>query len=218
MRDVVGELLQDPDAKQASGTLCRLPPRRVINPLIRFLHSNEQPIKWRAVTGLGAVVSALADNDMTSAREVMRRLMWNLNSESGGIGWGSAEAMGEIMANHEGLADEYASILVSYINEGDNYIENESLQKGVLWALGRLAHVWPHQVEEGASLLLPFLTSADADCRGLAAWTARAIGSDTTKALLSQLKEDTASLQIYIADKFVTFRVNELAGGVDHEH
>jgi len=40
----------------------------------------------------------------------MRRLMWNLNDESGGIGWGNPEAMGEILACHEALANEYAPI------------------------------------------------------------------------------------------------------------
>ena len=31
--------------------------------------------------------------------------MWTLNDESGGIGWGSPEVMGEILAAHKGLAE-----------------------------------------------------------------------------------------------------------------
>ena len=61
---------------------------------------------------MGALVFSLAEQDMESARVVMRRLMWNLNDESGGIGWGSPEAMGEIMARHSGLAEEYSKISV----------------------------------------------------------------------------------------------------------
>ncbi|MEA3417440.1 MAG: hypothetical protein U9R02_15080 [Thermodesulfobacteriota bacterium] len=53
---------------------------------------------------MGVVVSNLADHDMESARVIMRRLIWNLNDESGGIGWGSPEAMGEIMARNNRLA------------------------------------------------------------------------------------------------------------------
>ncbi len=63
---------------------------------------------------MGRVAADLADRDMESARVVVRRLMWNLNDESGGIGWGSPEAMGEIMACHEGLAEEYSCILISF--------------------------------------------------------------------------------------------------------
>ena len=55
---------------------------------------------------MGAVVAHLAEKDMESARVVMRRLMCSLNDESGGIGWGAPEAMGEIIASHEGLASE----------------------------------------------------------------------------------------------------------------
>jgi len=53
---------------------------------------------------MGRVVSSLAEKDMESARVVMRRLMWNLNEESGGIGWGCPEAMGETMARSAPLA------------------------------------------------------------------------------------------------------------------
>jgi hypothetical protein len=46
---------------------------------------------------MGEVMAHLADKDMESARVIMRRLMWSLNDESGGIGWGAPEAMGEIV-------------------------------------------------------------------------------------------------------------------------
>ncbi len=102
---------------------------------------------------MGMVVSNLADHDIESARVVMRRLMWNLNDESGGIGWGSPEAMGEIMARHSRLAQEFASILVSYINPDKNYIEHEILQRGVLWGIGRLAYERPEFVKDSEHFL-----------------------------------------------------------------
>jgi len=58
---------------------------------------------------------------MESARVIMRRLMWSLNDESGGIGWGAPEAMGEIMARHEQLTKEYSAILGSYIREDGKF-------------------------------------------------------------------------------------------------
>ncbi len=89
-----------------------------------------------------------AEEDMESARVIMRRLMWSLNDESGGIGWGSPEAMGEIIASHDGLAKEYAHVLISYVWEEGNFLEYEPLQRGA----------GPH--------LLPYLESTDAAVRG----------------------------------------------------
>lgn len=144
----VYDLLKSADFEQALEELCRLPARQVINPLFSFLYNSDEQIKWRAVTAMGAVVANLADKDMEEARVIMRRLMWNLNDESGGIGWGSPEAMGEILACHEGLAKEYVNILISYTMEDGNYLENEILQRGLLWGIGRLSQVRPHLVRK----------------------------------------------------------------------
>jgi len=112
------ELLKSADFEKELESLSRLPARRVINPLFPFLYNLDEQIRWRAVIAMGAVVANLADEDMASARVIMRRLMWNLNDESGGIGWGSPEAMGEILACHEALSEEYNRILISYAREG----------------------------------------------------------------------------------------------------
>ena len=60
---------------------------------------------------MGASLARLADADMEAARIVMRRLLWSLNDESGGIGWGAPESMAEAMCRHQGLALEYAHML-----------------------------------------------------------------------------------------------------------
>ena len=117
LKSKVRQVLQSSDFNLALEKLGRFSPRQVINPLLSFLYSGDDEIRWRAVSGLGSVVSKFADKDMEGARLILRRLMWNLNDESGGIGWGSPEAMGEILACHEGLADEYARILISYTNK-----------------------------------------------------------------------------------------------------
>jgi hypothetical protein len=192
-------------------TICLIPPRQAVNPLFSFLYHKDQLIKWRAVTAMGAVVARQAHEDLESSRIVMRRLMWNLNDESGGIGWGSPESMGEIMARHGGLAKEYASILISYINKAGNYLEHEILQRGVLWGLGRLAHVRPELVRNAGCYLPPFLQSNDSHHRGLAAWAASAIPSEMTKSLLAHLIDDEARINIFIDMQMVEHTVGYLA-------
>ena len=205
------ELLRDNKLEISLEKICRLPPRQAVNPLLSFFYHSDERIKWRAVTALGVVVARLAQQDMESARIVMRRLMWHLNDESGGIGWGAPEAMGEIMARHEKLAAEYAAILISYINPKGNFIEHEILQRGVLWGLGRLAYARPELVANAGPFLLSFMRSSDAVHRGLAAWVAGALSSEITTFLLKDLVADETRIKIFIHMSLVESTVGKLA-------
>ena len=204
-------LLKDEEFEKSLEKIRLLPARKAVNPFFSFLHHTNELIRWRAVAAMGAVVSNLADQDIESARVVMRRLMWNLNDESGGIGWGSPEAMGEIMARNGRLADEYAHLLISYASEGCNFIEHVILQRGVLWGLGRLAHSRPHLVKHASPCLLPFMRSKDAIHRGLASWTAGALDTALTNPLLQYLTTDNSKIKLFIDLHFVEYTVGQLA-------
>ena len=127
--------------------------KKLVNALFPFLCSTDKRLKERTVIAMGEVVSKIAEDDIESARTIMRRLMLNLNDESGGIGWGAPEAMGEIMARSERLAKEYHKILISYTPGGGNYLDFEELQKDVIAGLKRLSQVHPELVEEVNHLL-----------------------------------------------------------------
>jgi hypothetical protein len=204
-------LLRNEEFEKSLEEICLLPVRRVVNPLFSFFYHTDELVKWRAITAMGVVVARLAHEDFESARIVIRRLMWNLNDESGGIGWGSPEAMGEIMARHDRLAKEYACILVSYINEAGNFLEHEMLQRGVLWGLGRLAHARSELVRDAAAYLPLFMRSKDAVHRGLAAWVAGAIPSEMTESLLKHLVTDEARINIFINMNLEERTVGQLA-------
>lgn len=205
------ELLKDEAFDRNLENIRVIPERRVINPLFSFFYNANELIKWRSITAVGVVVSQLADKDMESARVVMRRLMWNLNDESGGIGWGSPEAMGEIMAQHSRLAEEYAHLLISYMDEKGNFIEHDKLQRGVLWGVGRLAHARPYLVGYAAPLLPPYMRSEDAVHRGFAAWIAGAIHAKTARPLLQHLTIDHSKISIYIDLNLVERTVSQLS-------
>ena len=175
-----------------------LPARKAINPLFSFLCSLDELLKWRAVMAMGEVVDRLAGEDIESARVIMRRYMWQLNDESGGIGWGCPEAMGEIMARNKNLAEEFWRILISYIRPDGNFLEHATLQRGVLWGVGRLAHARPQLLKESVDFLHPYMQTEDPYLRGLASWGAGAIRNTKTEALLNQLKNDHAQLNIFL--------------------
>jgi len=205
------DLLNQGDLDKALVEIGRFPPRQIINPLLSFIQSGNEKVKWGAVTAAGHVVSRLADSDLEAARVIMRRLMWNLNDESGGIGWGSPELMGEILAAHGGLAREYAHILLSYARPDGNYLEHEGLQRGLLWGIGRLSEKRPELVREAAGVLLPYLGSQDGVIRGLAARMMGLLQVKEAQPVLRELAEDAFSMVIMVGNRFTTVRVKDLA-------
>ena len=156
MRSFNKEILQfisHKDFEKNLNSLHKFPMKKTINALFSFLSSTDKLVKENAILAMGEIVSKIADSDLESARTIMRRLTWSLNEESGWIGWGSAEVMGEIMARNEKLAEEYHKLLISYISEGENYLLFEKLRKEVILGLKRLSMVRPHFVKDVSHLL-----------------------------------------------------------------
>ena len=207
----IKKLLLQEDFESGLADIAALPARRAINPLFSFLCSMDDVLKWRAVTAMGEVVDRLAITDIESARVIMRRLMWHLNDESGGIGWGCPEAMGEIMARNAKLADEFWRILISYAQPEGNFLEHPILQRGLLWGIGRLAHARPQLLKSTLECLHPFLQEPDPYLRGLAAWASGALRNQYTKTLLKKLTADTANVNIYLDRQLMSCSVAELA-------
>jgi len=137
--------------------------------------------------------------------------MWKLNDESGGIGWGSPEVMGEILATHSGLAQEYAHILLSYAREDGNYLEHEGLQRGLLWGIGRLSEERPELVRGASALLLPYLESRDEVIRGQAARIMGLLQVKEARPVLRKLTWDDSALVTMLGNELTTIRVKDLA-------
>lgn len=204
-------LLEQDDIKKALAEIENFPLKTCIGPLFSFFLHKDEHIRWRAVAAMGVVVSQLASSDMEAARVVMRRLMWSLNDESGGIGWGSPEAMGEIMARNQALAQEYSNILVSYISPGGNYLEYEMLQRGALWGFGRLAHTRPELLFKCESLLIPYMSASDPYLKGFSAWAAGPLDTSVVQDFLQKLLEDHSKIKIFLDLRLVERKVSQLA-------
>jgi len=205
------DLLNRGDLEKALAEIGRLPLRRIINPLLSFVQSGNERVKWGAVKATGQVVAQLAERDPEAARVIMRRLMWTLNDESGGIGWGSPEAMGEILAAHSGLAQEYSHILLSYAREDGNYLELAGLQRGLLWGIGRLSESRPELVRGAAALFLPYLEAEDEGIRGLAARLMGLLKVKQAVPVLRELTQNEAELTFMVGNTLTTLRVKDLA-------
>ena len=204
-------LLQADDPRTAMEKIAAMPPRQAVNPLFGLLYHGDMRVRWQAVTALGVVVARLADRDPESARVIMRRLMWNLNDESGGIGWGSPEAMGEIMARSEPMAEEYSRILISYLNPHGNYLEHPGLQAGALWAVARLAHTRPALTRDATPFMAHLLVSPRPQLRALAALAAAAMATPELRTQLKALRKDDGTITLYWNGRFEQMSISAIA-------
>ncbi|MCW8811667.1 MAG: hypothetical protein OQJ93_09230 [Ignavibacteriaceae bacterium] len=152
-KEKIKKLLQEDNFDENLQDIHKFPPLKVVNALLSLLLTTNEELKNRVVKSFGEIVAKLTENNLETARIVMRRLMLSLNDESGGIGWNSPEAMGEIMARSDKLADEYHKILISYAMGGGNELDFEGLQKSVIAGLKRLSRVHPNLVKEVEHLL-----------------------------------------------------------------
>lgn len=211
LKKKIFDLLRRKDFESSMKEIENLPLKQTVNPLFSFFYNKDDVVRWRAVAAMGAAVAKLAEADMESARVVMRRLMWNLNDESGGIGWGSPEAMGEILARSPRLADEFRNILVSYIREDGNFLEYEMLQRGAVWGVGRLAHARPEIMNDCPPLLAPHMSSHDPYIRGISAWAVAPLDIAPVKSQLTALLDDHSKIEIFLDLNLVERKISQLA-------
>jgi hypothetical protein len=151
-----------------------------INALFAFLPKDTRTMH-RAAACLGVSVAGLAEHSPEDARNIVRRLMWHMNEDSGNIGWGIPEAFGEILAASESLAKQYKNILISYIMDlpgADNYCGNATLRRSCYWAVGRLAEARPGLASKARTWLANGLEDQDIICRGMAAWALTQLAPD----------------------------------------
>lgn len=211
IKKLLPDLLQG-DLTLALKELKKFPLQPAISSLIACLFRTEENIKWHAVTAVGVLMNELAQEDMEEARIVMRRLLWSMNEESGGIGWGIPEAMAEIMVINDALAQEFGHMLVSYMRE-ENYLELPAMQRCLLWAIGRLSQARPELMlaRDTDGYLSIYLESVDRQVMGLAA---RAFGFLKVKdalPLIRQMIDDPLPVRLYENEKFIDTTVGKLA-------
>ena len=192
----------------------------LLNPLFIALCNNEERVRCHAVCCFGRIVPAMATRDMESARIVMRRFLWSLNDESGGIGWGAPEAMAEIMCHSERLRSEYLHMLISYMREdGDerfqdgNYIELPMLQRGLLWGIGRLCQLHRGKMIEHriAGDVAAYLNSPDCHVIGLAIRCLGLLGAASESARIAPFLKNNTQLSLFIDDAIHSITVAQIA-------
>lgn len=126
-----------------------------------LLFDPDELLGWRAVEALGRVAAARRDPE--PARDMLRRALWLMNDESGGLLWHGPQVLGAVLAGVPALCGEFLGVLASFLEE-------EPFRAGARWGLWRVAAVRPEAVATAAAAGLAASTSdPDPSVRGHAA-------------------------------------------------
>lgn len=208
VRGILGEF----NRTKALGKLKDIPDAQLTGHLFSHFYHMDELIKFRSVTAMGELTLRISGTSMEKARIILRRIMWNLNDESGGIGWGSPEAMGEILNKSPDLAAEFKSILFSYLNTGGNHIEHDILQRGVLWGIGTYLEAAPHDLDRTTLTgLHGHLCSPDAIKRGYAARALINAQEFDCLTIPDPIRDDRRTIDIYTGWNFIHTRISDIA-------
>jgi len=144
--------------------------RHAARTVFSALFESDELLRWRAIEALGLLAGQESQHDVERVREWLRRLLWNMNDESGGLMWHGAEAIGEILLNVEQLIPEFTIILHSFHRE-------EPFQAGTYMALARLAGREPERVAPFVPFLREGLSDPDPRIRAHAARILHRVGA-----------------------------------------
>lgn len=103
----------------------------LVRHLMGFLYNPDEQMRWKAAKGFGVVANVLHDEKI---KDLLRRMMWSLNDESGTCCWFTPQAIGEIGFQRPELVKDFLPCLMYYSKDPD-----EMMSSGVRWALDHIA-------------------------------------------------------------------------------
>jgi hypothetical protein len=186
--------------------------RKALSMLVRMAYDKETLVGWRAIKAIGLAAKTMVLTDYDFLRETIRKLLWSLSDESGGIGWSAPEILGEIVsADPEQFSDIIPLIAEVYS------IEEKTFRPGILYALGKIAEVRPDLVMPFKDLISRALSEGEPLSRVFALDLLIALkdklGKDDldsiNKIIRSRLSADRSEAWVYQHDCFINVEIGE---------
>jgi hypothetical protein len=193
--------------------------RKALSLLIRMAYDKETLVGWRAIKAVGLIANVLVKTEREFLRIAVRKLLWSLSDESGGIGWAAPELLGEIVhSDPEGFADIIPLIAEVY------EIEEQIFRPGVVYALARIAEASPEMIVNYQKIIIrslmdsnPLIRIYTLELLGLlwpVVWDKNLWSMDYKKkieSVINNLKSDKKVAWIYKNNDFIDIEVGELS-------
>ena len=141
-------------------------PQRI---LMSLVFERDELRRWRAIEAY-ARTTARCD-DLEKVRVTIRRVLWLMNDESGGLAWHGPEMIAEILVRVPALLSEFADLLPWFLRE-------EPFERGTHYALFRLCTIDTEAFKSSADELRDSLNDPDPATRTYAALALMAMNVD----------------------------------------
>lgn len=178
--------------------------KRVLGILTSFTYDKDDLLCWRAIEAIGKAAGAIVHEDPQRVRNIIQRLIWSVSDESGGIGWGAPEMLGEIVVNCPDLTADIPPIILSLK-------EDAIFLRGVLWAIGRLAAATMGWSDGAERIVRESLDHPDPAVRGLGLWAASKQRIEGIEDRVAGMLNDNARFKIYEDHELKEITVGEMA-------
>ena len=182
----------------------------VLGALVPLTYEADEELAWRAVEAMGATAARVAERNPAAALEHLRRLLWLLSEESGGICWRAPESMAEIVRRQPEAFADYIPIIVHLLVE----LAEEDLahfRPGVLWAIGRLGPLASDEVAAVLPAVRTALAHPDPQVRGMAVWALVECGQSDVVTAIEPLSLDSGPVDLFEQGRLVRTTVGALA-------
>jgi hypothetical protein len=178
--------------------------KAVLRMLVSLAYNKDELLSWRAIEAMGLVAGALNPVRLDAVRDAVRRLLWSMGEESGGIGWTAAEMLGEILRSDPEVFSDIIPIVWSFREE-------ENFRAGTIRAMGRVAEKRPDLTAFVVADLGEMFSDRNPEVRGHAAWAAGVLGAASLREMVASLAGDGETLLFYREGELNPVTVGELA-------
>ncbi len=141
----------------------------VISKLISMTYDKEDLLSWRAIESFKTISKRLTPIKAGLMRDTIRRLLWSMSDESGGIGWSACEIIGCIISADP---SEYAEMIPLVWS----YREEENFRPGALWAMAQIGMVDPGAIRFICDEVDKYFSDPSPYIRAYALWCADLAG------------------------------------------
>lgn len=164
--------------------------KNIMRTLSSLIYDHEPLIRWRAIEALGKASRIVGKTNLDKVRRQIRRILWLMNDESGGLCWNGPEAIGEVIYNNPVLIYEYGPILISFLSE-------EPFEAGTRRAISRVADMNPEIFSKSAPQIAESLNNPDPEIRAFSIAALNALEDRSAYNSVKTLKDDPSPVENY---------------------
>lgn len=165
--------------------------RSTVRVISALLMADNPLLRWRAIEAMGKLSALKAkESKLDHVRQMIRRLFWGMNDESGSLIRHAPEAIAEILFNVPELVAEYGPMLASFVDQ-------EPFPAGVHWALARLSAIEPELFGDRTDRLMRSTNSPDPFIRGCSIISLANLKVALPAAKINGLLADATEVEIY---------------------